>query len=347
MSENESASSSETLYQMPSSVGPGTPGELEPERESLDLGVSPEFTGPRTRSGRKRKHPAPVKSSGKKKNKMTSRLPLIAKRTSSLQTADPSSSPSIPRATAHTRDVQPQQLPAVPPQDIAKLLADGLGMIQRSMEGMESRLSGKMDLLESSVKQNKDTIVLLTDSVNKNAVDLARLESQFREANQSFERRVMDVVRTGQQQGGMGPHASSSFLSSTDRMLTPEQTSRYWRCRRSLRLWPVKGPDLLANTLEFLSGQLGMDEEAMATMTDMVVTRIVEPRSKIQSKVLVEFPSVPVRDSVKASGYKLEGVRAGIRIEIPNVVFSCGSNSALVAPVRHALYAMLSLFKVQ
>ena len=29
------------------------------------------------------------------------------------------------------------------------------------------------------------------------------------------------------------------------------------------------------------------------------------------------------------------------------VVFSCGSNSALVVPVRHALYAMLSLLKVQ
>ena len=27
------------------------------------------------------------------------------------------------------------------------------------------------------------------------------------------------------------------------------------------------------------------------------------------------------------------------------VVFSCGSNSALVVPVRHALYAMLSLLK--
>ena len=47
--------------------------ELEPER---DNGASPILEGPTTRSGRKRKNPAAVKSAGKKKGKMSvSRTP--------------------------------------------------------------------------------------------------------------------------------------------------------------------------------------------------------------------------------------------------------------------------------
>ena len=54
--------------------------ELEPERPDtevieLDLGASPTLEGPTTRSGKKRKNPAPVKSTGKKKNKIFTRSP--------------------------------------------------------------------------------------------------------------------------------------------------------------------------------------------------------------------------------------------------------------------------------
>ena len=43
------------------------------------------------------------------------------------------------------------------------------------MTGMEGRLAGKIDSLGRTVKANKDSIVVLTDAVSKNTVDLARL----------------------------------------------------------------------------------------------------------------------------------------------------------------------------
>ena len=52
------------------------------------------------------------------------------------------------------------------------------------------------------------------------------------------------------------------------------------------------------------------------------VERIVDPRSKFQSEVVVEFASSALRDSIKGAGYKLEGKKAGIRIEIPNFLKS-------------------------
>lgn len=45
--------------------------------------------------------------------------------------------------------------------------------------------------------------------------------------------------------------------------------------------------------------------------------RVIEPRSKIQDEVVVEFPTSAIRDSVKSCGYRLEGMAAGIKIEIP------------------------------
>ena len=67
MSVNESSESADAVFQTPSSVVE----ELElAERQEEELGASPELSGPTTRSGRKRKNIVPVRSAGKKKNKM-------------------------------------------------------------------------------------------------------------------------------------------------------------------------------------------------------------------------------------------------------------------------------------
>ena len=55
------------------------------------------------------------------------------------------------------------------------------------MSGMEARLMGKIDLLESTVSKNKESIIILTDTVSKNVVDLARLETQIREGKSTLE----------------------------------------------------------------------------------------------------------------------------------------------------------------
>ena len=49
---------------------------------------------------------------------------------------------------------------------------------------------------------------------------------------------------------------------------------------------------------------------------------MVEPRSKVDNEAVVLFASSSVRDSIKASSFKFEGVRAGIRMEIPKFLKS-------------------------
>ena len=108
------------------------------------------------------------------------------------------------------------------------------------MGGMETRLAGKIDQLERSVKCNKESIVILTETVNKNTIDLSRLESQFRDHEENFDTRVADIVRNI---SGAPGGADVSWMSRGPPPLggPPEQVSRYWQCRWSLRLWPVQG----------------------------------------------------------------------------------------------------------
>ena len=253
MSVNESTESTETLYQTPDSIvieERSTHEELEP-LVSEELGASPEVSGPVTRSGKKRKNSAPVKSTGKKKNKTmnTMRSPQT-RRSVDDQTQVPPPAVLDPPSGPHTNNQPTSSQP-----DIAALLTSGLSSIQQSMSGMESRLGGKIDTLEAAVATNKESIAVLTESLNKNTIDLARLESQMRDSEGNFYKRVTNIVRTVIGRESLSGHHSvldsSSASSSSSRRLSQAQVDRYMLCRRSLRLWPIEGPDVRASVLEF------------------------------------------------------------------------------------------------
>ena len=149
--------------------------------------------------------------------------------------------------------------------------------------------------------------------MNKNTVDLARLESRLRETEDG-----LDMMKTQINNGGASVSGSEmSFRSG----LSQPQMDRYWKCRRSLRLWPVRGPDFLAASLAFMLEKLGADV-GLFELKAGDVRRIIEPKSKIPDEVVVEFPIAAIRDSIKSLGFKLEGQRAGIRMEIPNFLKS-------------------------
>ena len=105
--------------------------------------------------------------------------------------------------------------------------------------------------------------------------------------------------------------------------LSSQQIDCYGRCWRSLILLPVRGPDLLASVKEFLSGRLDFaPDQIQHDFGRIAGRRVVEPRSKIDSEVIVEFSSASIRDTIKSSGYKLEGQTASIRMEVPNFLNS-------------------------
>ena len=333
MSGGEDNESTETVYQTPDSVVvvedqdgdfAEEPAAQDPQQ---DIGASP-VLGPITRSGRKRKTVAPQQKSSGKKNK-----------TMSKTIRSPAKKHDLPGATS-SKAVQPSpvqprpgaQQPSNPsqPPDLAALLADGLTSIRTAMGGMETRLGNKIDTLEETVKNNSNSIEILTSTVHNNTEGLANLEDRVTQGELALEDKVADIVRQ-QLAGGslMASDSVSSLSASSSAPPTPasrlsqSQTMRYWQCRRSLRLWPIVGSDLVAAVKKFLIDTLEMEHDFVEQdIGPLKVEKIVDPRSKISHEVIVEFCSVPLRDSIKASGFKLAGKRAGIRIEVPHFLKS-------------------------
>ena len=326
-----------SVYQTPDAVhiveerSVGHP-ELDSTPVQVDLGASP-VLGPTTRSGKKRKHVVPVKSSGKKKSKTMMRSP-------STKSGDPPSSPAVPTVPVVPADPEPPVndtdktvRPAPtrsascsgPPNsngpDIVQLLTSCVSDIKNSMSGMESRLGGKIDSLEHTVKNNESKISTLT-------TDLQSLGRRVDAQEVSLDRRIAEAIRSHVGQAGMdGGGSLLSISTRSDGPLTqnrtPTQVESYWRCRKSLRLWPIAGPDLQRDVESFLGSMLGFDPDYIKNnIGHFSVRRVVEPRSKIQQEVVVEFGSPPVRDIIKSSGFKLEGKRGGIRIELPHFLKS-------------------------
>ena len=224
---------------------------------------------------------------------------------------------------------------------------------------MEERLSSKLDANKRAVneavkmsKLNSDTLDALEEKVD--ATDeilketLARVEAQEERVLARVESQVKELVREQLKEAGFDSQLSAGDLpsiqegqsgttyaaaasksatsvlsrSSNDSNMDGERRreNKFWQCRRSLRLWPIKRVDV-TGVKEFLMEKLDMDERFVEhDMGPVVVRRSVERKQKNKDEVCVEFENKQIRDLIKAQGPNLAKHReeAGMRLQIPD-----------------------------
>ena len=95
--------------------------------------------------------------------------------------------------------------------------------------------------------------------------------------------------------------------------------TQYDQCRRSLRVFPVKGGDLQLALKKYMHDFLDLTDEFVEEMDSVMVRWHRDPRSKADHEVIVTFETKEVRDAVKAASKNLAGstIKAGIRLHIP------------------------------
>ena len=91
------------------------------------------------------------------------------------------------------------------------------------MGGMETRLAGKIDSLETNVNKNKETIVMLSDLVNKNTVNLARLEAEIRTIDFRSSAANINSISSFDYGSIVAPPSSTSSRSAAHENV-------YWKC---------------------------------------------------------------------------------------------------------------------
>ena len=288
----------------------------EEEDIFLDANASPELVGLR-RSARKRKsiteddvdsttpkttgkrHRPLGKMAGVHRSPVPPADPQKKQKPANSRTTVPPSRPSTsvtngqdPRATLTVETDPPTPIPTAKQM---VLLGGMRAVLKEELSATEQRLTGRITEVEGKFDNLRG--------------DVRGLERRMDE----MERKV-NSVRDKDKSGGHVLDVSTMLSRSCPRQ------ARYWKAKRSLRMWPIEGDgeEMRIELQRFLSQKLRLGEDVMADAGDCSLRRI-PPANKngIKHEVTVEFPTVDLRDVVRSAAYNLAGQPgAGIRLEI-------------------------------
>ena len=302
-----------------------SPEESFKDKDKGDQGASPTLR----RSSRKRKSvsvPTNMSKNSASKKKKSS--------------PDPGKSmPRIPRTPQGGAAAEPVQEQS----ELEKLLL-----------AMEGRLTAKIEKASEAAKEAvqiaKQTSGALEDLELKIEATEVGLREDMRESEERLFRRVeekvKDMVDEQLRVAGFDQDLSAGDLtvrSSVQQVTQPSyagvlsrtaetggsvslvttkedrQEAKFWKARRSLRVWPLRSFDRKGLD-DFLTGKLKLERDAIEELGPIVVSKAKDPRSKVKDEAIVVFDNKQDRDLVKAKAANLAnyGQEAGMRLELPD-----------------------------
>ena len=180
------------------------------------------------------------------------------------------------------------------------------GRFQEELGKTEARLTGRIAEVETGLGTLKDDVKGLERRVDQ-------VEQRLRNESQ---RHLEDPDQL---------HSWSEQLSAQlETGPSNAKHTHYLKARRSLRIWPFKGDgeDLRIELQRFLTHKLRLGEDVLSDTRDCSIRKISTGHKKqgnIVNEVTVEFPTIELRNVVRAAAYNLAGhPEAGIRLKIPH-----------------------------
>ena len=196
--------------------------------------------------------------------------------------------------------------------DIAKSESNTASLIDSKLETMSTRLSGRMDGAEASIST-------LSADVTTLRRDLSDVKRKSDVQARSLTAVVEDIVSRKLNNAPAFPLPRP--LTGPAPQVRKQFDSKYWEARRSLRLWPVPGPDRVACLLDFLHNNLKMPVGKIRA--DQFVIQVVDSpqgNNDVSDPIVVTFDSIRLRDEVKSLARNLAGTdrSIGVQMEAPD-----------------------------
>ena len=186
------------------------------------------------------------------------------------------------------------------------LLGGMRAVLQEELSKTEARLTGRMADVEAGLGLLKE--------------DFRGLEQRVDQVEQRMKNESLRRIEDPDLLNNWNEHISAQSDSGPSNA----KHNRYMKARRSLRIWPIKGnaEDLRLELQKFLTHKLRLGEDVLSDTGDCSIRKIPaghRNQGNINNEVTVEFPSIELRDVVRAAAYNLAGhPGAGIRLEVPH-----------------------------
>ena len=183
---------------------------------------------------------------------------------------------------------------------------------------MKEQFSGVRSEFSSLKEEVTGTVEQMSAQVKKNSSDIASLRTEIEDKVSAAVHREIRALRQEI------PRPVDSLAPAP-----PGDNTEYWRCRRSVRCWPIRGPnsDLWGLTGDFFTKTLAIPpsnipQDCVESIRRLGARRSSKP-TKIQHEVLVTFKDVASRDMVFSYASNLARFRQdvdppGIRLEYPS-----------------------------
>ena len=252
--------------------------------------------GPVTRSSRKRK----LTSEGP-----TSRKPKMAE-------GRASDDPIIQKMTAMFGEVR---------KDIARSEESTVKQIDKKLETMSTKLTVRLDRAETDLTRLSSQLAASRNEFGQFRDKVSEETRTLSEKIEAVEKRL-DVNRP--RRAGVllssAPIATGANATQIGQNQARKHDDKYWEARRTLRMWPIRGPDFDQSVRSFLGIMLKMEARRIseANFTVKAVSQVRD--SQPADQVLVTFDSVSLRDEVKSLARNLAGQdrSAGTQLEAPD-----------------------------
>ena len=179
-----------------------------------------------------------------------------------------------------------------------------------AMERIDKRITENESAIRKVGADTAEEVRSLRRHVDESHAKLeAKLDKKLEERGAAIEKRI-EVLES--------KAVSGSATKKLALVANNRKEEAYFKCRRSLKAWPVDGGDLVDSFRVFMRTKLGIDDQRIATIGELNVVKSTTRAARDRKEVLITFEDKEVRDFVKSTGPSLAGdSSAGMAIHVP------------------------------
>ena len=191
----------------------------------------------------------------------------------------------------------------------------------REVEGIDPALKAFLVSIKEDINKSTDAAV---DRIDRRIDEHAKTIGELKQAVVDVDKKVDEVDKRIEEKvlACVRQEVAKGAQAKTGSALPPVRSSRqqeaYNFCRRSLKMWPVSGEDLLDALKVFLSTKLKFSDERIALLGHIEVSRAQTRLARERNEIIATFESRIERDCVKGAGINLAGQsEVGMGIHVP------------------------------